>query len=208
MKKILCALFFSAIIYNLYFFFKENKKGKIYLSNLVEKKCLKGKQQITKYIRDLEKKVYKNNLAAVFDIDDTCLLSYAHEKKIGNKYGFRSSLSGRLRLDPVYDLYRFCLGVNIKVFFITAREMNRENEKYTREELKSLMFYRATDLNALFMRPPHDHPREFKYNCRKKLQDKGYVIILNIGDSNWDFYKSRAIINIKLPNLNLNFKSI
>jgi len=140
-------------------------------------------------------------LAAVFDIDETSLSNWAAMSDCG----FCSyKVQARLYPDaqdpaivPVLELYNFAKAKGVKTFFLTGRkEAERDS---TTKNLKDVGYSGWEDL---IMRPDDntDPARVFKPTRRQAIANKGYTIVLNIGDQASDLAGCCAERSFKLPN--------
>jgi predicted secreted acid phosphatase len=108
----------------------------------------------------------KENSIIIFDIDDT-LVDY-----FGNL------------IQPVYDFYNYIKTLNIKPVLITAREGNNYNINWTISQLKNLNI--NDYLYAFFKSPNEYNIGKFKELSRKVFHDKGFNVLMSIGDTFWD----------------------
>jgi predicted secreted acid phosphatase len=120
------------------------------------------------YLRNMRREWPRSPLAIVFDIDDTVLAGWPQKK-----------------IKPVLDLYRMAQReLNYTIFFVTARLDEAGAEESTRKQLHREGF---RDFKDLFLMPKTylDHPNfsMFKFQMRKKISDRGYYIVLNMGDT-------------------------
>jgi predicted secreted acid phosphatase len=116
--------------------------------------------------RFLETYQTSENDAVVFDIDDT--LIDQRTKKL---------------IQPVYDFYLF-LKSKVVIFIITARPDFERTIQYTKQELER---YQITDYKSIYFRKfTNNDIWKYKLYCRKDIIDKGYNIIISIGDKDWD----------------------
>ncbi|HEY1337082.1 MAG TPA: HAD family acid phosphatase [Bryobacteraceae bacterium] len=140
-------------------------------------------------------------LAAVFDIDETALSNYEVMADCGFCSGrAQSRLYSNVKaqaIPPVLDLFNFVKSKGVKVFFVTGRsDTQREN---TARNLKEVGYL---DYEDLLMRPAGntEPARLMKPVRRQSIVDKGYTIILNIGDQASDLAGCCAERTFKLPN--------
>ena len=125
----------------------------------------------------IQKMKHKNNEIVIFDIDNTLI----------DSNGFR--------INPVITLFDFIKLINIPIAIITTRIGTPENIKKTQTELynKCILDYKY----IYFLKPLDYNILEFKNNSRQDLINKGYNIIMTIGD----LYMENVTINIKIPHL-------
>lgn len=149
-------------------------------------------------------------IAAVFDIDETSLsnwdvmafcgfCSYPAQLQL-YKDGLYS-MDHDPAIPPVLELYKYAKEKGIVVFFVTGRpESQRE---ITVANLREAGYSGWTDL---YMQPdvPQGQPkppaRIFKPRNRQQITDKGYQIVLDIGDQASDLAGCCALRVFKLPN--------
>ena len=153
--------------------------------------------RLLKYSNKLIKKYKnKNNLAVVFDIDDTLI----ENMRIGNGEIITIPIQGML---DVYE--KFAGQDNISIFLVTARP-----ETYRGETLNMLEEVGITDFVHLYHRPliylkkRKLDPREcvcfYKETARMKIEnDFNKTIILNVGDQLTDHQGGYFIEGWKMP---------
>jgi len=115
--------------------------------------------------------------AIVLDIDDTALTLNRGSRK-------------SIRIEPIYELYKYAVSLGIQVYFVTARLNYQDTAKETETELDSLGY---NHFRALFLMPPNemlDMNLNGNYSLYK-FRARQYVnliekkkILLSIGD-NW-----------------------
>lgn len=128
--------------------------------NLIHKKVEDAIQYIYEY-----KMQYPdaNNLAIVFDIDGTLL-------------------NDETPIKPVVDLYNIGKSMGFHNFIITARDSHGVSE--TIDQLNKIGIY---DYDSMYFRLPiYWNMDQYKESCRKSITDKGYNVVLSIGDTPWD----------------------
>ena len=108
--------------------------------------------------------------AAVFDIDETLILNLESD-------GFTVH-------EPVKRVYDFLQARGVAIFVVTARRKSEASAKYAQDQIGT--FYRGW--KKLYMvneeHNEDDSASIFKFECRQRVIDDGYTIILNCGD-NW-----------------------
>lgn len=107
----------------------------------------------------------KHNMAVVFDIDETLI-----------------DLNEQ-RIEPVYALYRYCLNAGLHLFIVTARTIHYANETHTELAEHEITGY----IDAYFRKSGEVDVGSFKLNSRKHIHERGYVVIMSIGDQETDF---------------------
>ena len=97
------------------------------------------------------------------------------------------------------ELYRLLQKLGVKTFFITGRH---DNEKQRNDTVKNLKSAGYDGWEQLVMKPDNnsDPARIFKSGKRQEIVDKGYAIILNIGDQASDLAGCCSERSFKLPN--------
>ncbi len=154
------------------------------------------------YLRERAKTHYEEErAAAVFDIDETALSNWQAMADCGFcAYSIEAklySIAHDPAITPVLELYNEARSNAVATFFLTGRpESQRE---LTIANLKEAGY---KDWNGLIMRPDGDKSpaRVFKPQERRKIEDRGYHIILSIGDQASDLAGCCAERTFKLPN--------
>jgi predicted secreted acid phosphatase len=140
-------------------------------------------------------------LAAVFDIDETSLSNW----EVMDGCGF-CSYPSQLKLYPdvqgsaiipVLELFNYARKMGVAVFFVTGRQ-NAQREA----TIKNLTGVGYSGWADLVMQPDGNKKpgREFKSHDRQLIEEKGYHIILNIGDQASDLAGCCEERVFKLPN--------
>lgn len=152
-----------------------------------------------------------SKLAIVLDIDETSLSNYFSIKAdnftndpvvINTRYHKTDSPA----ITPVLRLHQKAIANNVHVFFITARKpleshIDENLQPYAVENLLNVG-YKGWDSLYLPKIEEFNLPTAtFKTNIRKQLTEKGYDIVLNIGDQDADLQGGYAEQAIKVPNL-------
>jgi hydroxymethylpyrimidine pyrophosphatase-like HAD family hydrolase len=106
------------------------------------------------------------NSVIVYDIDDT-LLRYNGEP-----------------IKPIVDTYFYARKKGLIPVIITARIGTIENIKKTTQDLAKIGI---KDYKYIYFLPPYknDVPK-FKLLARRQLHEKGYRVVISIGDNYWD----------------------
>jgi acid phosphatase len=159
---------------------------------------------VNKAINELESLKPTPNATAVFDIDETVLSNYDHIKSIG--YGFYVTawndwmLSAKAKAIPqTKTLYDKIVEKGIKVVFITGRGYKFYDATY--KNLTAVGFSRIDTLITRSEKENHISALEFKTQKRKELVQKGYNIVINVGDQMSDLDGGNSGIKVKLPDL-------
>lgn len=106
-------------------------------------------------------------LAVVFDIDGT--LIDEHDQPIR----------------PIVSLYNFCKALKTSLFIVTAREESSREETH-----KELSRHGITDYVDSYFRHKHEYNVEKqKTQARKDIHDRGYDVVMSVGDMPWDIGK-------------------
>lgn len=165
-------------------------------------------QQAARALEFLKQRAAKRapgeNLAIVFDIDETCLSNYPYY--IITDFGYESSRfdmwamsANAAPIKPMLEVYNAARALHMDIFFITGRS---EQQRFATEQ--NLLKAGYKDWAGLILRTPADSGRkasEFKPDARKRLVDKGYRIVLNMGDQRSDLVGDpQAELSLKLPN--------
>ncbi|HTV75075.1 MAG TPA: HAD family acid phosphatase [Candidatus Acidoferrales bacterium] len=141
--------------------------------------------------------------AVVFDIDDTCLSTFAYERAHQFAYDAASWAQWEHAdrfpaIAPTLRLARHLAREHISIFFITGRRT--ADRSATLAELAQAGYPRAT---ALYLRPMDDHAKSvipFKSGARKRIEAQGYDILASVGDQWSDLRGGYADHVYKLPN--------
>ncbi len=139
--------------------------------------------------------------AAVFDVDETAISNWETMSACGFcAYGIRLKLYPEAMAStivPVLELFNFAKSKGIAIIFITGRQ-----EHDRQPTIKNLTHAGYEGWAELMMRPEgnKDPARVLKPRIRQQLLDKGYRIIMNIGDQASDLAGCCAERVFKLPN--------
>lgn len=157
----------------------------------------------------LQKYVYAEKLAVVFDIDDTAITHFKYFHDV-NFEKMPSIMNAYLQANspavkPVLDFYNYVCEKKINVFFISARKPEithtiQDLRPYTIKNLQSVGYQHYS---GLYLQQDGDQKistTAYKTDIRQNLNKQGYKIILNVGDQNSDFDPETAEKNIKIPN--------
>jgi predicted secreted acid phosphatase len=163
-------------------------------------------REVANSARDYLETVVKNapkedKLAAVFDIDETSLSNWEAMADCGFcSYNVQSklySIEHDPAIVPVLELFNFAKKKGITVFFVTGRQ-----ESQRAATIKNLNEVGYSGWADLIMQPDGNKPPAsvFKPRDRQVIVDKGYRIILNIGDQASDLAGCCAERVFKVPN--------
>ena len=129
-------------------------------------------------------KLIKNNFknpTVMFDIDDTLLYV--------NTNGSLSPIK------PIIKLLNYCLNNRILVLILTARDSIYLQG--TKNDLKENEIY----YDYLYLRKsPEDDHKFFKSEVKRKYTERGFDIVMSIGDNDIDIIGDYSGYSIKLPN--------
>jgi predicted secreted acid phosphatase len=117
------------------------------------------------------------NLGIVFDIDGTLL-------------------NEDTPIKPVVDFYNICKSLGYHLFIITARDSHGVAETIEQLEKLGIIDY----VSIYFRLPVYWDMNHYKETCRESITNKGYKIVLSIGDTQWDVGKYGGY-GILLPHL-------
>lgn len=146
---------------------------------------------------------HKKKPAIVLDIDETSLSNYHFMQKLS----FGGSLQQIKALEnqatnppigPTLKLYQFAKKHHLAIFFITGR--HQSSRSATMLNLKKAGF---THWDGLFFKTSLYKNKMIaacKTAWRKKITDKGYTIVANIGDQKSDLVGGYAEKTFLLPN--------
>lgn len=159
-------------------------------------------RQINKAVKALDAIEPSSKAAVVFDIDETTLSSYDHIKSVGFGYVPQMwsdwMLSAKQKAIPQTKmLYDKIIAKGLRVIFLTGR-----NEKYYESSFKNLVAEGYTKFDTLITRGAGEHHTsavEFKSKVRAKLAEKGYKIVMNVGDQYSDLIGGNSGFEVKLP---------
>ncbi len=101
------------------------------------------------------------------------------------------------RNEPIFSLFHDLMMLNILTAFVTGRTEDLRN--VTRSQLGNFQYQGWIDL---MMRPSSEVPMgPFKTLMRRRLSQRGYRILANIGDRWSDLEGGGFMIGIKLPSV-------
>ncbi len=143
------------------------------------------------------------NPLAIFDIDETMLSNYPHTKELGFGFNWKLWEEWLLEADaPVIPqtkkLYDWLIANDVKIVFITGRQY-----EVREATLKNLKEQGITEFEDLITRSPKTGKMSavvFKNYERSVLADKGYSIVVCVGDQWSDLEGDNVGLPVKLPN--------
>ncbi|HSW86569.1 MAG TPA: HAD family acid phosphatase [Rhabdochlamydiaceae bacterium] len=152
----------------------------------------------------LQKQIVKGGkIAIVIDVDETALSKWKQIKAAD--FAFLPELNAdwfyskkAIANQPILDLYLFALKQNCFIFFIAGRP-----ERFRDATIENLKKAGYTQWADLILRPNDDHDDSvvpFKSGARKRITEKGYRILANIGDQYSDLEGGYAEKTFKIPN--------
>jgi predicted secreted acid phosphatase len=160
----------------------------------------KATDAATKSLKSQVKKKPKKP-AIVFDIDDTLESTYLCAKQSNFERNAITVCQARTEqqpIKPVWSLLKLAQKNKVALFLITGRPVGIEpgtRDQLKRDGLKGKY--------TLIMRPNADLGKPtvpFKSGERKKIQKKGYKILVNIGDQKSDLDGGFSVKKFKVPN--------
>ncbi|GAA2596552.1 HAD family acid phosphatase [Streptomyces axinellae] len=159
-------------------------------------------------------KAGKNKPAIVLDVDDTTLLTYNFERRVG--YHFTQQAQDTyLRttdMDPVFGmraLVNWAHKKGVTVFFLTGRKEYQRD--WSVRNLKKAGYRNPVDKAHFFLKDEKNPPPylecgsecttvEYKSGTRAHIEKQGYDILANFGDQYSDLKGGHAARKVKLPN--------
>ncbi|MBX9587632.1 MAG: HAD family acid phosphatase [Gammaproteobacteria bacterium] len=163
----------------------------------------KAEQYLQERIQLNEALAHPKKLAIVLDIDETSLSNFPYMKKLD--FGIDSPILKTIGLEtddppikPTLNLFNYALQHHVSIFFVTGRF--EKMRTMTANNLKKAGY---TSWKELFLKPNTYHENSaipYKSAIRKKITEKGYDIVLNIGDQISDLEGGYADRTYKLPN--------
>lgn len=151
----------------------------------------------------IERVKIKNNSTAVFDVDETALSNYEISKRLDFGYDYKIVqdwvMSAKLpAIKQTLDFYNYLKSKGIKLIFLTGRQTEEYDATY-----QNLVEQGYRNFDTIIVRSEYERKigaAEFKSQKRKELTDKGYEIIICVGDQWTDLEGNYTGIKIKLPN--------
>lgn len=151
----------------------------------------------------IEKIKIKNNSTAIFDVDDTALSNYQISKRLDFGFDYQIVqnwvMSAKLpAIKQTLDFYNYLKSKGIKLIFLTGRQTEEYDATY-----RNLVEQGYRDFDTIIVRSERERKigaAEFKSQKRKELTEKGYEIIICVGDQWTDLEGDYTGIIVKLPN--------
>lgn len=164
-------------------------------------------KELNEIYSEARKKVEKikitNRSTAILDVDDTALSNYEISKRLDFGYDYQIVqdwvMSAKLpTIKQTLEFYNYLKSKGVKLIFLTGRQ----SEEYD-ATFRNLIEAGYTDFDTLIVR--NERARKigaalFKSSIRKELTEKGYDIILCVGDQVTDFEGDYTGIKVKIPN--------
>jgi len=158
---------------------------------------------IEKAMNDLKKENLTSNAMVVFDVDETVLSNYSHIESVD--FGWVKPLwdewilSAKAKNIPqVKKLYDYLVENSINVAFLTGRYS--DHYEATLKNLKSEGFNTFDTLICRGVKDSKMSAALYKKQKRKMLVDKGFNIVMCVGDQWTDLEGDNTGIKVKLPN--------
>lgn len=162
-----------------------------------------GKAFIDKYLKEHPEE--KGHVCVVSDIDETLLDNrpFLSDKaksslKEVDWTGWEAWLNKAqcAPLKPTLEMLKYARSKGVAIFFITGRQ-----EHCRRATIENLVDC-GIAYDGLYMRKDKDQTNAdiMKTEYRKKLEEMGYKILVNIGDQQSDLNGGHALCDEKLPN--------
>ncbi|MEU2084061.1 HAD family acid phosphatase [Streptomyces albus] len=171
-------------------------------------------RDLDKYRGGHGKHGHRNKPAIVLDVDDTTLLTYNFELRIG--YHFTPQAQDEyLRtedMEPVFgmrELVNWAHKKGVTVFLVTGRSEHQRD--WSVRNLKNVGYDIPVDKEHFFLKDKKNPPAyldcgndcttvEYKSGTRAHIEDQGYDILANFGDQYSDLAGGHADRKVKLPN--------
>ncbi|MBI2416522.1 MAG: hypothetical protein HYV28_01195 [Ignavibacteriales bacterium] len=154
------------------------------------------------YIK-LENTPVPEKACAVFDVDETTLDNYQEIASLD--FGYRADLwdnwiytASAKAITPVKEFYDSLKIRGIHLIFVTGRETR--HYEATKKNLESAGY---TGFDTLIVKDGHgtySSTGEYKKQIQHSLEQKGYKILICVGDQESDFNGFSGPIRVKLPN--------
>ena len=120
------------------------------------------------------------NPVIIFDVDHTLIDEY------------------ECIIQPIFVLHQFANMLGINSIIVTSRPGNEDMIKHT---LKLLDDYKIHRISAYFRKEENQNNWKFKQSARQNLIDRGYNIVMSVGDQDWDIIGPNTGIGIKVPHI-------
>jgi len=172
--------------------------------------CYEGdlEQQASRAMEFLKQRAARRapgeKLAVVLDIDETCLSNYPYYAITDfgyepGRFDMWAMAADAAPIVPMLKVYDEARDLHMDVFFITGRP---EQQRFATEQ--NLLKAGFKGWAGLTLRAPADASKkasDYKPVAREKIIQKGYKIVLNVGDQQSDLVGDpQAEMSVKLPN--------
>jgi predicted secreted acid phosphatase len=158
----------------------------------------------------------EEKLAVVMDIDETTLSGYCEMRR--EDFGYVDSMwsewvktpQAGIAIPGALRFYKEARAAGVAVFFITGRRgaserktagPDKDETAVTARSLEAAGFQGWAGLRLRNGEEIGMHTIEYKSRERKKIETKGYTILMSVGDQWSDLLgEPQAEVNVKLPN--------
>ena len=158
---------------------------------------------VNKAIEEFKSLKVKNNSLVVFDVDETSLSNYEINKELD--FGYVKDLwdswidsAKAPAVKEVLKLYNYLNDRGIKTAFVTGRKSYQYDATY-----KNLVDAGYKNFDTLIVRTADEDSltaEQYKSKIRIELTEKGYDIIVDVGDQYSDLKGPDCGIIVKIPN--------
>ncbi len=169
-----------------------------------------AKAYLEHYLAEHKNHIASEKPAIVLDIDDTSVSNYFsilkdNFRNTDDLVELRYRAAKQVVIDPVLRFSQKAVDQGVSLFFITARkpqdkEIKENIYSYTLQTLEQTGYKNWTELFIPEEKDMELSSAQFKINRRKNITDKGYKIIVNIGDQLSDLEGGYSERTYKLPN--------
>ena len=178
-----------------------SKTRLIYVKYLYHGGWTKDQEKVTREAADYLMSQVKNTnqkLAIVTNLDETLLeYPYLLDYEPNTALIKTHQMQGGFRaIKPSVELLNLAKKYHVDVFILTGRSPDEEAAT-----IKNLNQAGIAGWAGIYFKPANiENISEFKTNIRKQIVDKGYKIVLNLGDQYSDLCGGYSEMNFKLPN--------
>ncbi len=157
---------------------------------------------LAKYIAANQQAKNPKKLAMVLDIDETSLSNYPDmlAMNFGGTWAELNTLQNKAKdpvIEPTLQLYNYAKQNGVTVFFLTGRPISALPA--TIRNLKAAGYKNWDGLILRTKDNMHQPAEIYKTAVRKKLENQGYDIVVNMGDQQSDLTGGYAEKGFKLP---------
>jgi predicted secreted acid phosphatase len=162
-----------------------------------------AKIALQKAIEENHQRENPEKLAIVLDIDETSLSNYNDMKSLDfggslSDIYAKQNLSQDTAIAPTLALYNYAKANNVAVFFVTGRPVS---QKAITEKNLTAVGYK--DWDGIYFKPDDYQDKSaipYKSHTRQLITQKGYHIVLSLGDQPSDLMGGFAEETFLLPN--------